>query len=84
MPNFDASSKKDPILVKKEVLKLNLPKNHFNKKCASKFLIFNEKKNQKDYDDFHFESPILALRHKAAKLGKASRDAYNRGGWLIL
>jgi hypothetical protein len=30
----------------------------------------------------HFESPILALRDKAEKVGKASRDAYNRGGWL--
>ena len=65
------------------MLKLNLPKNHFNKKCASKFLIFNEK-NLKDSDDFHFESPILALRDKAAKLGKESQDAYNQGGWLIL
>ena len=26
-----------------------------------------------------FESPILALRDEAAKLGKASRDAYNQG-----
>ena len=33
-------------------------------------LIFNEKKIQKDSDDFHFESPILALRDKAAKLAK--------------
>ena len=32
----------------------------------------------------HFESPIFALRDKAAKVGKASRDAYNRGGWLNL
>ena len=44
LPNFADSSKKGPILVEKEVLKLNLPKNHFNKKCAPKFLIFNEKK----------------------------------------
>ena len=42
------------------------------------------KKNQKDSDDFNFESPILALRDKAAKLGKESQDAYNQGGWLIL
>ena len=30
----------------------------------------------------HFESPIFALRDKAVKVGKASRDAYNRAGWL--
>ena len=29
-------------------------------------------------------SPILALPDKAVKLGKASKDAYNWGGWLIL
>ena len=38
---------------------------------------------KRDSDDFHFESPILALHDKAAKLGKASQEAYNRGGWLI-
>ena len=32
----------------------------------------------------HFESPTLALCNKAAKLDKASQDAYNWGGWLIL
>ena len=30
----------------------------------------------------HFESPIFALCDKVAKLGKASWDAYNQGGWL--
>ena len=39
------------ILVNKVVLKLNLPKNHWNKKCASKLLFFTEK-NKKDSDDF--------------------------------
>ena len=29
-----------------------LSKNANNKKCASKFVFFNEKKNQKDSDDF--------------------------------
>ena len=67
------------------VLKLKLPKNHFNKKSAPKIVILNEK----DSDDFwrkkiQLESPILALRDEVAKLGKASRDAYNQGGWLIL
>ena len=34
------------------VLKLKLPKNNFNKKCAPKFLFFNEKTYQEDLDDF--------------------------------
>ena len=66
------------------VSKLKLPKNNFNKKCAPKFLFFNEKKIRKIRMIFDLESTILALRNEAAKLGKASRDAYNRGGWLIL
>ena len=70
------------------VLKLKLPKNHFNKKCAPKLLFFNEKKIQKDLDDFgdkKFTSKVqfFALCYDAAKLGKASRDTYNQGGWLI-
>ena len=32
----------------------------------------------------HFESQILALFAEAAKLGKTSEDAYNRGRWLVL
>ena len=31
-----------------------------------------------------FESPFFALFDKLAKLDKASQDAYNPGGWLIL
>jgi hypothetical protein len=34
--------------------------------------------------NIHFESSILALFDKGAKLGKASRDNCNWGGWLIL
>ena len=34
------------------VLKLKLPKNHFNKKGTPKILILNEKQIQKDLDDF--------------------------------
>ena len=34
--------------------------------------------------EIHFESPIFALWAELAKLGKASQDAYNPGGWLIL
>ena len=30
----------------------------------------------------HFTSPILALRDKAEKLGKASLDTFNQRGWL--
>ena len=30
------------------------------------------------------ESQILVLFDKVAKLGKASRNAYDKGGWLIL
>ena len=64
------------------VTKLKLPKNNFNKEFAPKLTFFDEKKNQKDSGDFFsakitFESPILALPKKAAKLGKASQDAYN-------
>ena len=83
--NFAASHKSGLILVFKEVvLKLKLAKNHFNKNCAPKFL-FSNKKNQKDSDDFWHRKLtfILALPDKAAKLSKASRDAYNWGGWLI-
>ena len=32
----------------------------------------------------HFESQIFALCNELAKLGKASQDDYNLGGWLIL
>ena len=34
--------------------------------------------------EIHFESPILALFDKAAKVGKAFRDAYTQRGSLIL
>jgi hypothetical protein len=34
-------------------------------------------------EKIHFESPISALCDEVAKLGKASLDAYNRGGWII-
>ena len=40
------------ILMFEVVLKLKLPKHHFNKKSAPKILFLNEKKNQKDSDDF--------------------------------
>ena len=50
LPIFATLSKMGPDFSKKVVVKLKLPKNNFNKKCAPKFLLFNEK-NQKDLDD---------------------------------
>ena len=71
------------------VLNLKLPKNPFNKKCANKFLFFNENKNSKQFAWFltskiHFGSPIFAHCDKVVKLGKACWGAYNRGEWIIL
>ena len=54
----------------KVVLKLKLPKTHFNKHCAPKFLLFIGKENQKDSADFYIEAR------------QASEAAYNPGGWL--
>ena len=36
-----------------------------------------------DFEKIQFECPIFALCDEAAKLGKASWDGYNQGGWLI-
>ena len=59
-----------------------------NKKCASKFVFFNEKNWERFgwflTEKIDFESPFFALCDKLAKLGKASQDAYNPGKWLIL
>ena len=52
----------------------------FEQKNGSELLFFIEKKIRK----IHFESPILSLRDKAAKQGKAVRDACNRRGLLFL
>ena len=57
LPNFvssssDGSSKIGHDFSNKVVQKLKLSINHFYKKCALKQLFFNEKKNQKDSDDF--------------------------------
>ena len=57
LPNFvsssgDGSSKIGHDFSNKVVQKLKLSINHFHKKCAHKQLFFNEKKNQKDSDDF--------------------------------
>ena len=40
------------ILLFEVVLKLKLPKNHFNKKCATKILFLIKKKFQKNSNDF--------------------------------
>ena len=57
LPNFvsssgDGSSKIGYDFSNKVVQKLKLLINHFYKKCAHKKLFFNEKKNQKDLDNF--------------------------------
>jgi hypothetical protein len=31
----------------------------------------------------HFETPLLALFEKIAKLGKVPGDTYNQGRWLL-
>ena len=48
----DGSSKIGHDFSNKVVQKLKLSINHFCKKCAHKQLFFNEKKIQKDSDDF--------------------------------
>ena len=52
LPSFAAWSKIEPDFSREVVLKLTLPKNHFNKNCAPKILFFNKKENQKDSNDF--------------------------------
>jgi hypothetical protein len=50
------------------------------------------KKNQRDSGDFYHRKFTLKVQflhfalswQSLAKLGKASQDAYNPGGWLIL
>ena len=52
------------------------PNSSMKKKIRKIWMIFDIK--------IHFESPIFALFNELAKLGKASQDAYNSGGWQIL
>ena len=89
LPCFATSSKIWPNFINKVVEKLISSKNANNKKCASKFVFFNEKKNEKESDDFWHRKLTLKVHFshiadKLAKLGKASQDAYNPGKWLIL
>ena len=51
-PSSDGSSKIGRHFSNKAVLKLKLAKNAFYKKGAPKLIFFNEKKIQKDSDDF--------------------------------
>ena len=53
------------------VLKLLLPTNHFNKKCAPKILFLNEKKIGKMQMIFDVEN---LLCDELGKLGKTSQD----------
>ena len=53
----------------------------FWQKMCSSTIIFNWKKIRK-IQKIDFESQILALFDKTAKLGKASEDAYKQRGWL--
>ena len=39
-----------------------LPKNVINKKCAPKLVFFNEKKNEKDLDDFLHRKLTLKVK----------------------
>ena len=52
LPSFATSSKIWPNFSNKVVKKLILSKNANNKRCASKFVFFNEKKIENDSDDF--------------------------------
>ena len=51
-PSTDSSSKIGHDFSNKVVQKLKLSINHFYKKCAQKQLFFDEKKIQKDSDNF--------------------------------
>ena len=58
LPSFAVSSKIRPAFNKKVFLKLKLTKNHFSKKCAPKFLFFNEKKIRKIRMIFNVENSL--------------------------
>ena len=50
------------ILENKGISKLMSSKNVNNKKCAPKFIFFNEKKNQKDSNDFWHRKLTLKVK----------------------
>ena len=58
LPSFAASSKIEPDFSEKVVLKLKLTKNHFSKKRAPKFIMFNEKKIRKIQIIFDIENSL--------------------------
>ena len=52
LPSFVEWSKMGPDFTILSGLKIEVTKNHFSKKCASNLSLFNEKKIQRDSDDF--------------------------------
>ena len=83
MPSFETLSKIEPDYSDKKILKLKLLKNHFYKKCVPKLFFFNGKKIREIRIIFDIENSLESPILHFAKLGKASWDAYNQGGWLI-
>ena len=85
---LQAGQKLGMILPFEVVLKLKLPKNHFNTKCAPKILFLNEKKIRKVWMIFDIINSLwksnFSTCYELAKLGKASQDSNNPGLWLIL
>jgi hypothetical protein len=47
LPSLATLTEIGPDFSKKVVLKLKLPKNHFNNKCAPKLFLFNEKNSER-------------------------------------
>ena len=61
------------------VLKLKLPKNHFNKKCAPKILFLNEKKIRKIQIIFDIENSLWKSNfHTLRWAGKARQSIPER------
>ena len=57
------------------VLKLKLPKNHFNKKCAPKILSLNEKKIRKIRMIFDIENPLWKSNFGTSRWGGKPRQS---------
>ena len=66
LPSFATSSKIWPNFSNKVIKKTILSKNANNKKCSSKFVFFNEKKIEKDLDDFLYRKLILKVKRLGA------------------
>ena len=63
LPSFATSSKIWPNFSNKVVEKLMLSKSVNNKKCAPKLIFFNEKKIEKDSDNFWHRKLTLKVRN---------------------